>query len=243
LTITERWRLLDDLDEPRSAREQMGEDVALLDEVAGGGSPALRLYSWHTPALSLGRFQSDDDVDDEACVRLGVDVVRRPTGGKAILHGSDLTYAVAMPRPAGAAGSVDAVYCTLARALVAGFARLGVEATVARHERPSTNGPACFTSMQGADLRVGERKLCGSAQARRAGASPDRRRGAVLQHGSILVDRLPFDESALLRSGVDPQVLRRSTVTLRELGLEPDHRAMATALVDAFTETLDVHFR
>jgi len=91
----------------------MERDVALLDDVAHGASPVLRFYRWHTPALSLGRFQPEDDVDPDACADLGVDVVRRPTGGKAILHGSDLTYAVAMRRPPGAAGTVDAVYDAL----------------------------------------------------------------------------------------------------------------------------------
>jgi lipoate-protein ligase A len=222
----------------------MAADVALLDEVAAGASPALRLYRWRTPAVSLGRFQPDDDVDDEGCARLGVDVVRRPTGGKAILHGSDLTYAVAMPRPGGAAGSVDGVYCTVAGALVAGLGRLGVQAAIARGDAGAARGPACFTSMQGADLRVGNRKVCGSAQVRRGGSVPERPRGAVLQHGSLLLDRLPFDETAVLRCNGDTAAeLRRSTVTLRELGVAPDYRATASALVEAFAATLDVHFR
>ena len=117
--------------------------------------------------------------------------MRRPTGGKGLLHGADLTYAVAMPRPDGPAGSVDGVYATIAGALIAGLSRIGVDAAVARHRHAGASGPACFTSMQGADLRVGERKLCGSAQMRY--------RGGALQHGSILLDRLAFDETALLR--------------------------------------------
>src|SRR5262249_44943279 len=189
-------------------------------------------------------FQPDDDVDHARCARLGVDVVRRPTGGKAILHGSDLTYAVAMPRPGGAAGSVDAIYCTVAGALIAGLARLGVLAAIARGDARAANGPACFASMQGADLRVGDRKLCGSAQVRRRGSVPARPHGAVLQHGSLLLDRLPFDEAAVLRCDADDAAeLRRSTVTLRELGVAADYRAIATALVEAFAGTLDVHFR
>jgi len=201
----------------------MGRDTALLSEVAEGNRPALRLYRWATPALSLGRFQSDDEVDHAACRRLGVAVVRRPTGGKALLHGADLTYAVAIPRPEGADGSVDAVYCRLAGALVAGLAGLGVDAAIARHDPSDASGarvspgPVCFTSMQGADLRVGDRKLCGSAQVRRG--------GAVLQHGSILLDRLPFDETSLLvpRPGtvVGPEDLRRMTVTMAMPGPGP----------------------
>ena len=118
----------------------------------------------------------------------GSSVVRRPTGGQGLLHGGDLTYAVAMALPPGPDGGVDAVYRRLAGGLIAGLARLGVAAAVARHDGPA--GPVCFAGQQGADLRVGDRKLCGSAQVRRD--------GAVLQHGSILLDRLAFDETDLL---------------------------------------------
>jgi lipoate-protein ligase A len=240
MTATAVWRLVDDVATRRSAAEQMAADRALLDAVADGAPPVLRLYQWDPPALALGRFQSDDDVDRAACARLGVDVVRRPTGGRALLHGGDLTYAVAIPRPAGAAGSVDAVYCHLAAGLVGGLARLGVDATVARHDGRPT-GPVCFTSMQGADLRVGDRKLCGSAQVRRG--------GAVLQHGSVLLHRLAFDEISLLgsRSGDDAaqdrDALQTRTVTLAELGVEHDPLAVAAAIVAGFASTLDVEFR
>jgi lipoate-protein ligase A len=234
------WRLLDDVDATRSAAEQMAADVTMLEAVADGAPPALRLYQWNPPALSLGRFQPAADVDDGACARAGVEVVRRPTGGRALLHGGDLTYAVAMPRPAGAAGSVDAVYCRLAAALIAGLARLGVDAAVARHEGRASD-PVCFTSMQGADLRVGERKLCGSAQVRRG--------GAVLQHGSVLLRRLAVDEVALVRRrpGDDTRLararLRERTVTLEELGVPTSAGPVAEALVDGFRSTLDVDFR
>ncbi|MGH9015016.1 MAG: lipoate--protein ligase family protein, partial [Acidimicrobiia bacterium] len=105
----------------------MAADLALLDGVVAGAPPALRLYRWSPPALSLGRFQPDGDLDAAACSRWGVQVVRRPTGGRALLHGGDLTYAVAMPRPTGPAGSVDALYRRVAGALIAGLARLGVD--------------------------------------------------------------------------------------------------------------------
>jgi len=212
----------------------MEADTAFVDDVAAGAPPGLRLYRWNRPALSLGRFQPDEDVDHEACARFGVEVVRRPTGGKALLHGADLTYAVAMPRPEGRAGRVDAVYCALAAGLVKGLAHLGVEAHVAQHTPSTHGGPVCFTSMQGADLRVGNRKLCGSAQMRRG--------GAVLQHGSVLLDRLPFDESHLTRPARYPVEVGAVTVTLRELGAPADPEPVAAALVRGFSETLDVDF-
>jgi lipoate-protein ligase A len=210
----------------------MRADLALLDEVAAGAAPALRLYRWKPPALSLGRFQPAEDVDDAACRRLGVAVVRRPTGGRALLHGGDLTYAVALRRPDGPAGTVDAVYRYLAAGLIAGLARLGVQAGVARHDGPA--GPVCFASQQGADLRVGNRKLCGSAQVNRG--------GVVLQHGSILLHRLPFDETDLLVGDHDRARLRAATVTLEELGAPNGPGTVAAALIEGFVEALDLSF-
>jgi lipoate-protein ligase A len=235
--VTGRWHLIDDLDTEIDAAGQMATDWSLLDAVAAGGRPALRLYRWVRPAVSLGRFQPESDVDRDACARFGVDVVRRPTGGKGLLHGGDLTYAVVMPQPAGAAGRVDAVYELLARALITGLGRLGVAAAVARHDGPA--GPVCFAAQQGADLRVGERKLCGSAQVRH--------QGAVLQHGSILLDRLPFDETDLLvtRPGAVPlsrAQLHDATVTLAELGAPTDPREVATAVIEGFATSLDLQF-
>jgi lipoate-protein ligase A len=214
----------------------MAADEALLDSVVAGAPPALRLYRWSPPALSLGRFQPDDDVDAPACAARGVEVVRRPTGGMGLLHGADLTYSVVMPRPAGAEG-VDAVYRLLAGAIIAGLATLGVDAAVARHDGPA--GPVCFAGQQGADLRVGDRKLCGSAQVRRE--------GAVLQHGSILLERLEFDETDLLRPrpgapAITRADLRAATVTLAELGAPTDPRRVADALVEGFATTLDLTF-
>lgn len=224
------WRLVDDLDHGLDAAAQMRADLALLDAVGAGARPALRLYRWRPPALSLGRFQDEAEVDLDACARLQVEIVRRPTGGRALLHGGDLTYAVATSRPPGDPAGVDAIYAWLARALVAGLARLGVDAAVARNDGPA--GPVCFAGQQGADLRVGNRKLCGSAQLHRD--------GAVLQHGSILLARLPFDETDLLVGAHDRAHLRRVTVTLAELGAPHDARTVARALVDGFCDALGI---
>ncbi len=213
----------------------MEADVALLDDVVAGAPAALRLYRWAAPALSVGRFQPDDDVDHAACRRRGVAVVRRPTGGRALLHGGDLTYAVAMPRPSGMNGSVTGVYQLLAGALIAGLAELGIEAEVAHADGPA--GPACLAGQEGSDLRVGARKLCGSAQVRRG--------TALLQHGAVLLARLPFDETDVLRGAGGSAAraeLRAGTVTLAELGVSSDHGTVGDALVAGFSRALDLRF-
>ncbi len=191
-------------------------------------------------ALSLGRFQPETDVDLEACRTRGVEVVRRPTGGRALLHGGDLTYAVAMARPSGTAGHVDALYRTIAAALIAGLAELGVTAGIGGDPGPA--GPVCFVAAQGADLRVGERKVCGSAQVQRG--------DVVLQHGSVLLERLPFDELDLLIPTPDPEQnvtrerarLRARSVTLSELGVAAEPAVVAEAVVRGFESALDVTF-
>jgi lipoate-protein ligase A len=224
------WELVDDVDRPRDAAGQMAADLALLEATAMDGRARLRLYRWQPPALSLGRFQPEADVDLDACTRLGVEVVRRPTGGRALLHGGDLTYAVTLPtRPE---SGVDATYRYLAAALRAGLARVGVRAEVARHEGPA--GAVCMATQQGADLRVGDRKVCGSAQVRRG--------TGVLQHGSILLDRLAFDETDLVVGTHDRAVLRAATVTLAEIGAPHDVRTVAAALVEGFRDALHVDF-
>lgn len=205
----------------------MARDLAMLDAARRGGAPTLRLYRWLRPTLSLGRFQDEADVDHDACAAHGVDVVRRPTGGKALLHGGDLTYAVALRAPPGSPSTIDALYRALARPLIDGLRALGVIATIARHDGPG--GPVCFATQQGADLRVGERKVCGSAQVHRD--------GAVLQHGSILLRRLEVDETDLVRGAPDRAALRAATVTLDELGVSTSARALADALVAAFSGT------
>jgi lipoate-protein ligase A len=158
----------------------MARDEALLLGALRGGAPSLRLYGWGVPTLSLGAHQPVSDIDREACRRRGVDLVRRPTGGGAVLHHRELTYAVAgrlgsPPFPT----SVIAVYEWIAGALIGGLARLGVAAEASRGTFRGRAPADCFGAPSARELTVGGRKLVGSAQLRR--------RGAFLQHGSLLL--------------------------------------------------------
>ena len=127
----------------------------------------------------------------------------------------------------------------LAGGLIAGPGRASAStAEVARHDGPA--GPVCFAAQQGADLRVGDRKLCGSAQVRR--------RGAVLQHGSILLDRLPFDETDLLVAcpgtpTVTRAPARRHRHAGRSCGVADRPRVVADAVVEGFRTALDLDLR
>jgi lipoate-protein ligase A len=205
----------------------MGLDEALLHSAATKGIATLRLYSWQGPWLSLGYAQRHFPADQVfACEGAGVGVVRRTTGGRAVLHGCDLTYSVAAPeamlRP-GLRNSYDQV----ATALLAAIRSLGaVGASRVPEHRAAANSKAfdCFAAPAGDEIVVGAHKLVGSAQRRRG--------GAVLQHGSIrMTADLP--EHAKL-TGIDPGV----STCLTDVGLTVGEDDLRAALVSAFGQVL-----
>jgi lipoate-protein ligase A len=175
-----RWRLIVDA-EARTGAENMALDEAIMDAVADGDSPpTLRFYQWTPPCLSLGKRQMLDGVDLAPCRADGVDVVRRATGGWAILHTDELTYSVALrPDDPRVSGAILDTYRTLSHGLIAGLRLLGAEAGM----NPVIPGgaqnisAACFEVPSAYEITVGGRKLIGSAQTRPA--------GKVLQHGSL----------------------------------------------------------
>lgn len=204
--MSETWRRLGL--EARSGAANMALDAATLVAVeAGEAAPTLRLYTFDPPCLSLGYGQSEDEVDRDACRALGIDVVRRPTGGRAVLHERDLTYAVVLPIdhprvPPTLAGAYQVVAEALRDALVA----LGAcDVTLAARRASRGADPACFAAAARSELLLGGRKVVGSAQRRG--------RRAVLQHGSILISPDPRRLAACLR-GADPAALDRAMAGL-----------------------------
>ena len=168
-------------DPPGNAAWNMAVDQALLESVAAGGPPTLRFYGWQQPTLSLGYFQS---VDDRASHRdsQSLQVVRRATGGGAIVHDRELTYSIAMPLP-DRRRTVQVLYDQVHQAIRQCLAELQIAAVrFADAGRPTTVQPPpflCFQRRTADDLVVAGYKVVGSAQRRTA--------GAVLQHGSILL--------------------------------------------------------
>lgn len=177
------WRLI--LDQPAPGAWNMAVDEVLLEGVAAGKAPpTLRFYRWKPACLSLGYFQSFAVVDPASCGALGIDVVRRPTGGRAILHDCELTYSMALPASVlGYDRGILPSYHRISRALRAGLAELGVATTVAPEAAAPTtaeHGPICFDRPSAHEILLQGRKLVGSAQVRRS--------DALLQHGSILIE-------------------------------------------------------
>ena len=222
------WRLLQT--PPSDGAENMALDEALMSRARETGEWTLRVYSWSRPTISFGRNEAARrNYDPQRIQARRLDVVRRPTGGRAILHDREITYSVTAP--AADAGDLRASYDRINRLLVAGLARLGVEARVAdRETRGATPGPApCFNEPWAGELTLGGRKLAGSAQWRSG--------GALLQHGSILVDD---DQSVLTQFWIEPRTRIPAPATLSEaLGRPPAAEDLYEALGSAVRELED----
>jgi len=165
----------------------MALDHALAESVAPGEG-VLRLYRWEPHAVSFGRNEPTRGVyDPEAARREGLGLVRRPTGGRAVLHAREVTYCAVLP--VGALGGLRRAYVRLNEGLVEGLRALGCPAEVASggSELPPSAGP-CFRAPAPGEVMLGGQKLVGSAQVR-VGRN-------ILQHGSVI---LAGDQSALSR--------------------------------------------
>ena len=235
------WRLI--VSGEANGATNMAVDEAILEAVVAGMVPGtLRFYFWRPPCISVGYAQPlEEMVNLDLCRREGVEWVRRPTGGRAILHTDEVTYSVALrgddPR---VRGDVVTSYRHLSQGLLAGFRTLGLEVVQARLQeqaRPSQS-PACFDRPSHYEITCRGRKLVGSAQARR--------RGAILQHGSIplrgdvarLVHylRMPEEERTALQAK-----LRQRAITLEEaLGRPLPEATVVEALARGFSEALGV---
>lgn len=231
------WRLV--IDGDRSGAENMAQDVALLEAVIDGQAPpTLRLYGWSPPCLTLGRHQGEEAADVEFCWQEGIDVVRRPTGGRAVLHHLELTYSVVAPLGQGPIPRpLQDAYRTLCSALVEAVRSFGIDAELTGGEvnlsmpGPRSTAP-CFEAPAGGEVVVGGRKLIGSSM--RAG------KGHLLQHGAILLDwdgRLQAGTMGLS----DDSALRPHVTTFAEqLGGVPPREELENALASAFGKVLAV---
>jgi len=236
------WRLI----EHPSAQGSwnMAVDEAILESVYSGESPpTLRLYAWQPACLSLGHAQPYAEVDTEALTANGWDIVRRPTGGRAILHVDELTYAVIAPETdPRVKGGVLESYLRLSQALLASLQLLGLRPQV---EEKESNGnkrkpnPVCFEVPSNYEITVNDKKLIGSAQARR--------KEGILQHGALplygdltrIISALKFpDETA--KAKAKERLLAHATTVENELGLLITWQQASHSFQQAFSEVLNL---
>lgn len=237
--MSEIWRLL--ITPPARGAWNMAVDEAILEAAGSGKSrPTLRLYAWNPACLSLGYAQSFADVDLARLRARGWEVVRRATGGRAILHTDELTYSVtAPPEEPRVAGTVLESYQRLARALVWAVHALGLPVEMEEHAAPSSaaKGPVCFEVPSAYEIVVEGKKLVGSAQARK--------REGVLQHGTFplsgdltrITQALVFPDEAA-REAAAEKLLRRATTAEAVLGRVIPWETAAQAFVEGFERQL-----
>ena len=223
-----RWRIL--VTPAAAGAENMALDDALMSRARRTDEWTLRVYAWSAPTISLGRNQSAlRHYDRDRIRRRGLAVVRRPTGGRAILHHREITYSVT--GPAAAAGTERESYVRINRLLVTALNKLGVDARVApRRERARLpDATPCFEVPAEGELTFEGRKLAGSAQWRSD--------GALLQHGSVLVgdDQTQLDDFALAPA---PEIPAPATL-FEAMGRAPSLDEAANAFEDAVRDLED----
>ncbi len=222
----------------------MAVDEALMEVVSQNQSlPTLRLYAWVPPCLSIGYAQPCVDVDQPRLNQLGWDWVRRPTGGRAILHTDELTYSVIAPlsEPRVSGGVLES-YKRLSKALLTALHSLNIPAQ-AHPINPtgniSGNGPVCFEMPSNYEIVLGDKKLIGSAQARR--------KKSVLQHGTLplwgdltrITQVLVFSDEQK-RSEAASRLLSHATTVEAVLGHKILWESAAQAFIAAFQTELNI---
>lgn len=207
----------------RSGAENMARDAGLMDRARETGETVLSVYSWAKPTLSLGRNQTASGrYDLRQITDRGIDVVRRPTGGRALLHWHEVTYSVTAPIAEG--DSLNDSYTRINRILLDSLSQLGVRASESRGGAP-TPAPGelpCFATPAEGELVLDGAKLVGSAQYRE--------NGALLQHGSILIDDDQPIIAELLLSAAPELMPPRAATLASAMGREPSIEEVASAL-------------
>jgi len=213
--MAESWRFIDN--GPCTASYNMALDEAIATAVRKGSSPpTLRLYGWDVPSVSIGYFQKVRDVDFDYCILKGIPIVRRPTGGRAILHNNEITYSFSVKTGDGifSKGLLDS-YRRISTTFVLSFSKIGLspELKLLREMRnPSpisrhSKSPLCFKSISYGEISIDNKKIIGSAQKRWS--------DCLLQQGSIpcIIDR---DETAKVFR-LESSVLVETMIGLQEI--------------------------
>lgn len=212
----------------------MALDEAILEAVKQRLSPpTLRFYLWEKPSVSIGFFQKISEINTDYCSRQGYPVVRRLTGGRAILHDSELTYSLSTRTDSAPfKGTLIDNYTVISNALISGLEDFGLTARMSFDKKRHLNSrnPSCFRSMSFGEVTVEGKKIIGSAQ--------KRYKDSFMQHGSIV---LTFDTESL--KNVLPGLRESDFMDVGALqdysaGINPD--SLGAALKGAFEETLKV---
>jgi len=211
------------LDGPCTGAENMRRDELLLERAV----PVLRLYGWAPEAVSLGNSQTEHDVDAAAVREFGLDIVKRGTGGGGILHNAtEVTYAVVVPIDfPGLPRDLPRSFAYLGQGVIVALRRLGLPAEL-ESVADLTREALCYVRKQGTNVVVHGKKISGGAQRRT--------RSAVLQHGTIIIDRDEHRLSRVFRT--DPATVCARVTSLRREGVDASRDVVIETLLDSFAQ-------
>jgi lipoate-protein ligase A len=217
------------------------DEAVLLHHMRGEAPPTLRVFRWSSPSISLGRFQSvEREILRDHCEQQGVELVRRPTGGRAVYHRDEFTYSMVIGKRYGVPSGIVAAYAYLAQGLLAALNLLGVQASLSDERVSKTPSAACFASSTQADLTSGGFKLIGSAQVWKD--------DALLQQGSLPMDDRSAEFFAMLRfpnQAAREEALaayRGKTTPLHTLAPQVSWDDVARAFRDGFSAAMQNEF-
>lgn len=212
----------------------MSIDLELLENfIKNNEKPILRFYSWKKPTVSIGRNQSLSDINVEYCQENNIDVVKRPTGGKAVFHQGEFTYSFISSKNYGMTENLFDSYVKISKALILGLKKLkNINVSVGNDETKNyTNSSFCFASSTVSDLNFEGYKIVGSAQLRKG--------NALLQHGSILVNQ---DFAILSKIFNTPVNIENQKNLIEILNFEPSFEELEKVILQGFSEFFEVTF-
>ncbi|MBN2322874.1 MAG: lipoate--protein ligase family protein [Spirochaetes bacterium] len=219
----------------------MAMDEAVMKGLTEGTSrPLFRIYKWNPPTITIGYFQSAEDIDFEQCGKDGIGVVRRLTGGRAVLHWEELTYSILFSSEDFFPFRKKEIFTFIARCLVGSLARLGIDAGIAEKTRGDMKSADCFAAPAQYEVESTERqKLIGSAQTIKD--------GVVLQHGAIpctgrytgIEKYLKKDAGSDIKDAAPKRPVQKSAASLsRVLGRSVSDEELLEALREGFSQHL-----
>lgn len=240
-----KWRLIENTTNDAFYNMAVDEAVMLLHS-QHKSPPTLRFYSWKPAALSLGYFQqAEKEVDYQKCRNQGINLVRRLTGGRAILHDQELTYSIILREDYNLlADSIEKSYQQISSGLVAGLKALGIPAELKAVERgkkaPGGHSAACFDAPSWHEVIINQKKLIGSAQRRKD--------NTILQHGSLPI-KIDADKIFSLLNYSSDQKRKKArrlfsakSISLNNAGYDFDYIKLQQALAAGLSQALGIEF-
>lgn len=211
----------------------MAEDERLLNFSIDNKlkEPILRLYGWSPACVSLGRNQCESSVNITYCEKYSIHIVKRLSGGRALLHDKELTYAFICPASfLDASDSVILSYKEISGALIEGLKLIGIELTFPENKKASIKQDYCMSISTGADLSYNGKKLIGSAQFRK--------KGYILQHGSILIDY----DSQVLETIFNEKVNQNLITSTKEISPKTELKELSDSIITGFENYFNLKF-